>query len=285
MILMTSSKSTGLFYLYLLSWICFVQKVRGGDYLLLFRGKSKHTALIAPFNQWILPALELQQLYDTSRQGTPFHNSFMLHSQPLPMGKSNTFRRLSNAFSDVSDTDIKNAFVPTDSSNILPPSITSRFNEDNKQSLIVACRKCILLHGLYEIWTEGNNINDVVKAVENCEQYRNILNLCNYQANIFDSRRTKGLNEDQQLYDGLKTAEKDDSNDSNGNDDQYGYEKARFVFSVAASVLEQPNMPTGQLDAMVLSKLSHLWSNIKSLQEKEETSEKNNEKVIQLDMR
>ena len=168
-----------------------------GDYLVLFRGKSKHTSLISPFNKWTLPEEELKSCY-----GRSFIDRYLFHSESLPIGKGDTFRRLVALTTNLSNRDLHGAKAET--------------------SLKFACQKCILLHGLFEIWGEGNSIDKVVASVKTSEHYQIFSRLCEQQR--------ESVSDHQSLS-----------------------------FRIAASVLEQPWLPSKTLDENILSKFDILW--------------------------
>lgn len=171
-----------------------------GDYLVLFRGKSKHTALISPFDKWILPEEELKSCY-----GRSFIDRYLFHPESLPIGKGDTFRRLV-----VQNTN----------------SLTDDLNEVKVEpSLIFACQKCILLHGLFEIWSEGNSIDEVVAKAGKSEHYLEFSKHCEQQCESSSAHRS-------------------------------------VSFRIAASVLEQPWLPSETLNESILSKFDSLWSQL-----------------------
>lgn len=171
-----------------------------GDYLVLFRGKSKHTALIAPFDKWTLPEEELKSCY-----GRSFIDRYLFHPDSLPIGKGDTFRRLV----------VQNA-----------NSLTVDLNEFKAEpSLIFACQKCILLHGLFEIWSEGNSVDDVVAKAGTSEHYLEFSKRCEQQCESSSVHRS-------------------------------------VSFRIAASVLEQPWLPSETLNESILSKFDNMRSKL-----------------------
>lgn len=179
----------------------------GGDYLIIFRGKSKHTSLVAPFNKWLLPEEELRNCY-----GSKFAEHFYLDIEPVTIGRGDTFRRLIARKAD-----------PLQCSSRSTPAI-------ELQALMFASQKCVLLHGLYELWSEGNNVDEAVFKGEASIQYQTLL------------RYTDNANE---------TA----SNVDSGN----GKVTNRVSLNIAASVVEQPWLSSKELHKDILSKFQHMW--------------------------
>lgn len=195
----------------------FLLLVSGGDYLAIFRGKSKHTSLISPFEGWTLPEYELKSSF-----GSKFDDRYYFDPAPLLIGKGNTFRRLK----------AHGEKFPSYSSTV------SQSAAENAQ-LLFACQKCILLHGIYEIWSEGYSVEEVASKCETSVQYQSLLEA------------------------------KSVINDHNSSD-------KLVSINVAASILEQPWLSTEQLKTDVLSKFDYLWQNVLSNQ-KEENSGTSNE--------
>ena len=179
----------------------------GGDYLIIFRGKSKHTSLVAPFNKWLLPEEELRNCY-----GSKFAEHFHLDMEPVTIGRGDTFRRL-----------IAREDNPHQSSSRRTPAIEI-------QALMFASQKCVLLHGLYELWSEGNNVDEAVSRGEASIQYQTLLRYAN------------------------------SVNDTTNNiDDGNGKVINRVSLNIAASVVEQPWLSSKELQKDILSKFQHMW--------------------------
>ena len=177
------------------------------NYLLLFRGKSKHTSLIAPFDKWFVPEEELRNCY-----GDQFKEHFSTESESIPIGKGGTFRKL------ISNTIYQEGIQGTASV------------QSVEESLIYASQKCILLHGLYEIWSEGSSVEEVVRRAESSIQYRTLL----------------------LAHEEWKVNYVENKNDTS-------YMKRSVDINVAASVLEQPWLSSEKLNKDILSRFHHLW--------------------------
>jgi hypothetical protein len=178
--------------------------VSGGDHLIIFRGKSKHTSLITPFDRWVLPEYEVKSIF-----GPEFDDHYYFDPDPLLIGKGNTFRRLKARSND----------LPS-----IPPAID---DNQNNRGLLYACQKCILLHGIFEIWNEGYSVDEVASKCEASVQYQTL----------------------------LQAHGKGNGHVGVGNS---------LSINVAASILEQPWLSTEQLKADVLSKFDYLWQNLNS---------------------
>lgn len=183
----------------------FLLLVSGSDYLMIFRGKSKHTSLITPFDRWVLPEYEVKSSF-----GCSFDDNYYFDPDPLLIGKGNTFRRLKARSND----------SPPNSAAILE-------NAENEGDLLYACQKCILLHGIFEIWSEGYSVEEVASKCEISVQYQTLLEAHGKKNGRISSESLLSIN-------------------------------------VAASILEQPWLSTEQLKADVLSKFDYLWQNLNS---------------------
>lgn len=176
-----------------------------GDYLMIFRGKSKHTSLITPFGHWILPEYEVKSSF-----GCSFDENYYFDPDPLLIGKGNTFRRLKARSND----------SPPNSATILE-------NAESEGDLLYACQKCILLHGIFEIWGEGYSVEEVASKFEMSVQYQTLL-------------------------------------EAHGKKNGRVSSESLLSINVAASILEQPWLSTEQLKADILSKFDYLWQNLNS---------------------
>lgn len=183
----------------------FLLLVSGGDYLTVFRGKSKHTSLITPFDRWILPEYEVKSSF-----GSKFDDHYYFDPVPLLIGKGNTFRRLKARGKELLSSS---------------PAILN--DAENNGDLLYACQKCILLHGIFEIWSEGCSVEEVASKCEMSVQYQTLL-----EAHGKKNGRTSSEN--------------------------------LLSINVAASILEQPWLSTEQLKEDILSKFDYLWQNLNS---------------------
>lgn len=175
--------------------------IRGaGEYLVVFRGKSKHTSLVAPINGWEIPGNELKSCF-----GDKFDEFYSLQSGHLPIGSGGTFRRLS-----------KKDFPTTENDR------GGDIDRVLERSLTFAGGKCVLLHGIFEIWSEGYGVEEVVSKGEISPQYLSLLG------------RLQNGQHDCDTFGPLRV-------------------------HVAASVLEQPWLTTLQLEDNILSKFEHMW--------------------------
>lgn len=176
------------------------------DYLIIFRGKSKHTSLIAPFNEWLLPQEELKNCY-----GSKFTEHFSFDTEPVTIGKGGTFRRL------IAKENLSVGYSSQAGSNA------------EMEALVSASEKCVLLHGLYEVWSEGSSVNEAVRNGEVSTQFLRIISEKSGFAHRFDGG---GAN--------------------------------RVSLNVAASLVEQPWLSSKELHKDIISKFEHLWSSIDS---------------------
>jgi hypothetical protein len=181
----------------------FLLLVSGGDYLIVFRGKSKHTSLITPFDRWVLPEYEVKSSF-----GSKFDDHYYFDPDPLRIGKGNTFRRLKARRNDLASN--------------LP---TILYDAQNNKDILYACQKCILLHGIFEIWNEGYSVEEVASECEMSVQYQTLL-------------------------------------EAHGKRNGHTSVENLLSINVAASILEQPWLSTAQLKADVLSKFDYLWQNL-----------------------
>jgi hypothetical protein len=248
------------------------------DYLVIFRGKSKHTSLISPFHKWILPESELKHCY-----GEKFSDDYNFDEDLIPIGKGQTFRRLSHkhcpegAYNQEDDNTVHNdrealvknilnggdSEMKSDISNLQSPPflLDNDSSDDNydktttkkyrrfksEESLISASQKCILLHGLYEIWSEGQSVDEVVMKVEHTIQYQILLQ--KYNSN----------NEKNDINNDIKTVGQIIENNNSEVDKNISN---LISIRIAASVLEQPWLSTHELKSTILDKFEHLWVNL-----------------------
>lgn len=171
-----------------------------GEYLVVLRGKSKHTSLIAPLDGWDIPVNELKSCF-----GDQFEEFYSLHRDPLPIGNGGTFRRLARKGFSTHEKPCTDESV-----------------SHLERLLISASTKCVLIHGLFEIWSEGYGVDVVVSRGEKSHQYLSLV---------------KRLEEVQQHCDTFRP----------------------MKVHVAASVLEQPWLTSLQLKDSFLTKFEHMW--------------------------
>jgi hypothetical protein len=259
-----------IFFCLIYSYLLLPKVNCNSDYLVIFRGKSKHTSLILPFNKWILPESELKHCY-----GVKFSDDYNFDNELIPIGKGQTFRRLFNQHSLENDynqeddsTDRIEQIQQIDSemrdndSNLQSPLFSLENNSDaannydtatrkykrfnSEESLILASQKCILLHGLYEIWSEGGSVDEVVTKAENTIQYQKLLQKYEFNHNANNDMKNIGKNIEKNNCDINKNITNIVS------------------IKIAASVLEQPWLSSQELKTTILDKFEHLWVKLDS---------------------
>jgi len=106
--------------------------------LAMFRPKSKHTALFAPVDGWLLPLDELRHAYGFD----VFDRHFNVDRFP--------------------EVELRDTFYT-----LTPRSTTaSSDDDDGRQSVLAAAAaRCVLLHGLYELWADADSPG---RAAEQC---------------------------------------------------------------------------------------------------------------------
>ena len=112
-------------------WTCIVPLE--SRFLAIFRPRSRHTSTILPLDVWGLPLSELKHCYGFKE----FDENFSVA-----------------AFNESSLKETFYLFVPTSLATV-----------EEGQRLMAAASRCVLLHGLYELWANADNIHT---AVETC---------------------------------------------------------------------------------------------------------------------